>query len=126
MQIPTTTDPNLKGLFVRNIGLDLVLTVLTCGLFNIYVQYKQMQALNYLLGKPKYEFVSWALLCAITCGLYHIYHEYRKSSDLAILLKDTNSLEPIITIVLTVMAFSIVADAIQQYHINRYFGHQAL
>ena len=71
---------------VRNVALDIVFTLLTCGLFNFYVQYKQCDAVNDMIQEDKYNFIHWFLFCLITCGLYHIYHEYRKSSDIARIL----------------------------------------
>ena len=111
---------------IRNIGLDIVLTIITCGLFNIYLQYKQMVAVNVMIKEIKYKFIPWLLLTIITCGLYHIYHEWRKSSDIAIALKKTDSQEPIINVLLSIFGLSIVADAIQQAEINKFYGSSAL
>ena len=107
---------------VRNIALDIVITILTCGLFNIYVQYRQILALNAMLKEEKYSFPMWLLLVIVTCGLYHIYHEYRMSTDLANILRQNDSKEAIISVVLTAFGLHIVCDAIQQSHINQYYG----
>jgi hypothetical protein len=107
---------------VRNIALDLVLTLVTFGLFNFWVQYQQIQTVNYLLNEKRYSFIKWAFLTLITFGLYHIYHEYKKSADIAQCLGNPNSIEPIISVILTVMGMFWIADAIQQISINRYFG----
>lgn len=107
---------------VRNIGLDLLFTLLTCGLYNIYVQYRQILALNEMLKEERYSFLNWLIFVVLTCGLYHIYHEYRTSEDLCRLLNLQDSKEPIIAVILTVFGMHIVCDAIQQYHINRFYG----
>lgn len=112
--------------YVRNIALDLIITILTCGLFNFYVQYQQILALNEMLKTPKYDFLKWLVLCIITCGLYHIYHEYRMSQDLAILLKKNNDQDSLIAVLLTFFGLSIVLDAIQQSDINAYYGKNHL
>jgi hypothetical protein len=111
---------------VRNIAVDIILTILTLGLFNLYVQYKQMAALNTMLAQEKYSFVAWFFLSIITCGLYHIYHEYRKSTDLVALVPGADPSLPLITIVLTLFGLSIVSDAIQQTIINKNYGSNAL
>ncbi len=111
---------------IRNIGLDIVFTILSCGLFNIYLQYRQMIAVNTMIREIKYKFIPWLLLSIITCGLYHIYHEWRKSSDIVIALGKTESQEPIINVLLSIFGLSIVADAIQQAEINKYYGSTAL
>jgi hypothetical protein len=125
MKTPNNFIPNGSE-HVRNIGLDIVFTILTCGLFNIYLQYRQMIAVNIMINEIKYKFIPWFLLCIITCGLYHIYHEWRKSSDIAVALKKTESQEPIINVLLSIFGLSIVADAIQQAEINKYYGSSAL
>lgn len=112
--------------FVRSIVLDLLLTILTCGLFNLYVQYRQIVTVNAMLGKEKYSFIAWLLLTIITCGLYHIYHEYRKSSDIAEAMQEPHSNEPIISLILTVFGLHVVADAIQQSRINKHYGNDDL
>jgi hypothetical protein len=121
MNVPQKTSP-----YVRNIALDLLLSLLTCFLYNIYIQAKQIEALNEMLGEPKYSFTNWALLTLCTCGLYHVYHEYRMTDDLARKVPSVSNLEPILVIVLAVIGIFPLIDAIQQAHINRYFGSDAL
>ncbi|MEM1023348.1 MAG: DUF4234 domain-containing protein [Myxococcota bacterium] len=111
---------------IRSIPLDIIFTLLSCGLFNFWVQYKQMQAVNDMMGTEHYRFLPWLLLTLVTCGLYHIYHEYRKSRDVQQALGDGSSSEPIINVILSVMGLHVVADAIQQAEINRYFGNEEL
>ena len=118
--------PALPTEHVRNIALDIILTLLTCGIWNLIVQAAQMRAINAIIGTQKYRFWSWFLLSLVTCGVYHIYHEYRKSEDLAQFRKGGSQHEPIATLLLTMFGMSIVADAIQQAEINRYFGSNAL
>ncbi|MDD9940535.1 MAG: DUF4234 domain-containing protein [Myxococcales bacterium] len=111
---------------VRNIAVDIVLTVITCGLYNLYWQAKQMTALNEILNEDKYSFLTWCALTLITCGLYHIYHEYRVSSDLAEALGRDPGSDKVIAVVLSLFGLSIVVDAIQQSQINEHFGDSAL
>ena len=111
---------------IRSIALDILLSLLTCGIYYIYWQYRQMEAINAMLKKPKYSFAAWAILTLITLGLYHIYHEYRKSQDIDQALGRSSSVEPLVVILLTVFGLALVADAIQQSSINSYFGHHAL
>lgn len=111
---------------VRNIAVDIILTILTCFLYSFYVQYKQIDAVNDMLKENKYSFVTWFLFTIITCGLYHIYHEYRKSTDVARVLKKDEGSAGLTAVVLTVFGLSIVCDAIQQSEINNYYGNQRL
>ena len=110
---------------VRSIAMALILTVLTFGLFNLWVQHKQMQAVNAMLGEKRYSFLLWALFTAVSFGLYHIYHEYRISTDIARKLSEAPGQEGLRSVILTCLGLWIVEDAIQQSQINRYFGaHQ--
>lgn len=117
---------------VRNIAVDVILTVITCGLFNLFVQYKQMEAVNDMLKQNKYNFWLWLLLTIITCGLYHIYHEYRKSCDIARMLKKDEASAGLTAVILTLVGWLsfgvaiIINDAIQQSEINSYYGNTQL
>ena len=111
---------------VRSIVTDLILTVITCGLFNLYVQYVQIRAVNSMIKQEKYSFAAWFIFTIITCGLYHIYHEYRVTTDICKCLNRSDSNEPLIHILLSVMGLSFVADAIQQSLINQYYGSNEL
>jgi hypothetical protein len=111
---------------VRSIVLDLVLTLLLCGLWNLVVQHRQMRAVNAMLKQDRYHFIPWLFFSLITCGLYHIYHEYRKSSDICHVMGTPDSSEPVISVLLTALGFHVVADAIQQTHINRFYGSEKL
>lgn len=111
---------------IRNIPLDIILTILTCYLYNFYVQYKQIRAVNSMLGEEKYSFSSWLILTLITCGLYHLYHEYRKSEDLCKILNRPNSNDALAALLLSSIGLPLVADAIQQAEINKYYGDSSL
>lgn len=117
---------NQQSQFVRSIAMDLVLTLVTCGIWNIYVQHQQIIAVNDMLKEQKYNFAHWLILTFITCGLYHIYHEWRMMTDIAKVMNSTNELDPIICIVLTAFGLSPVCDAIQQARINQFYGNNAL
>ncbi len=116
-----TSDPTK----VSSIALDIFLTIITLGLFNLYIQYRQMNAINEMLNTRKYIFFSWFFLTIITCGLYHVYHEYMKSNDIDLAL-GTGSNSPVVVIILSVCGLAFVADAIQQSGINRYYGNDSL
>jgi hypothetical protein len=111
---------------IRNIAMDLIITILTCGLYNIFIQAKQIDAVNDILKQKKYDFTHWLLLTIVTCGIYHCYHEYRMSDDLARAVPGVPSYEPIMVIVLLILGVLPIVDAIQQSHINRYYGSNAL
>ena len=126
MTTPTLAPPSTGPEHVRNIALDLVLALVTCGLFNLWVQARQMDAVNAMLGEERYRFLPWFLLTLLTCGLYHVYHEYRFSSDIAAMLGPEAASLPMISLLLSLFGLTIVADAIQQSHINAHHGARGL
>lgn len=109
--------------FEIGIAVGIVLSLVTCGLYNIYWNYKQFQAMNALLARHEYDFVKWLLLSIVTCGLYHIYYEYKMGSDLQMYLKqhgyEINPNLPVIGLLLSCIGLTIVADAIYQHELNR-------
>ena len=54
---------------VVSIPLYLVLTLVTCGLFNLYWNYRQMVACNAMLGRREFSWLVWFLLTLVTIHL---------------------------------------------------------
>ena len=118
-QLPLNTGSTYH---VRNIAIDIILTIISFGMFNIWVQYKQMEAVNDMIGRKKYGFLKWAILTLLTFGIYHFIHEYMKSRDIEISLGNEDPAMPVLNLILTVFVLWWVGDAIQQLRINEYFG----
>ena len=113
----------LRSAHYASIPLYLLLTILTLFLFNLYWNYRQMQACNDLLGRQEFGFLSWLVLTIITCGIYHFFYQYKMGlaineiqdrSDFPI----TEGL-PVLSVVAAILGFGIVADCIHQHEINR-------
>ena len=111
---------------MRGIAASLILTLVTCGIYNVYWQYRQMLATNDMLGSDKYRFLPWLAFTLISCGLYHIYHEYRMSVDIAEIAGRDPQNDGLIAVLLSVFGLSVVVDAIQQSRINGYYGDDSL
>lgn len=112
--------------FVRSVALDIILTLVTAGLWNIWVQVRQNRAANFMLQEERYDSWRWFLLCLVTCGLYHLYHEYRIGGDIGRCTGKTDQTFALLHLGLAVVGLSIIADAIQQSEINAFFGSNAL
>ncbi|MBI4376844.1 MAG: DUF4234 domain-containing protein [Elusimicrobia bacterium] len=117
-------DKPLPREFEMGIALSLILSVITCGLYNVYWNYQQFRAMNHLLSREEYKFWPWAFLALITCGLYHIYTEYRMGADLHLYMKqrgleEVNPNMAVIGLLLSCLGLWIVADAIYQHELNR-------
>jgi len=118
-----TTDKPLSSEHHINIATGIILSLLTCGIYNIYWNYRQFQALNTLLGREEYKFVPWLLLSIVTCGIYHIYYEYKMGCDLYTWLKengrDANPNLPVIGLVLSCFFLFVLTQAVYQHEINK-------
>lgn len=105
------------------IAMGIVLSILTCGLYNIYWNYRQFLAMNELLGREEFRFLPWLILSLLTCGLFHIYYEYKMGAELYGWLKsrgaDPNPNLPILGLVLSIFGLTIVADAVYQHELNK-------
>ena len=105
-----------------NIVKEVIFTILTCGLWDIVWQYKQIRMVNTLLGERRFNFVSWLLLTLVTCGVYHLYHEYLMGRAIVELQRkyglDPSEGLPALSIILALLSFGIITDAIQQKELN--------
>lgn len=111
----------------RNVALDIILTILLCGLWNLVVQYDQIKTLNYLLKEEKYSIWKLSGFSILTCGIYFIYFEYLKSVDFAKLSKPgrEDDSDSVIAVVLSIFGMHWVYDAILQTKINEYIDQQS-
>ena len=110
----------------RNVALDIVLTLLMCGLWNLVVQYDQIKTLNFIYKEEKYNIWKLSLFSILTCGIYFIYFEYLKSVDFAKVSKPTHSddSDAVIAVILSIFGMHWIYDAILQTKINEYIDQQ--
>ena len=115
----------------RNVALDLILTLLLCGLWNLVLQYNQIKTLNYLLKEERFSYLKLSLFSLLTCGVYFVYHEYKKAEAFQDFLgRETphkiDTSDPFLAAVLSVLGLNFVYDAILQTKINEVLNTQAL
>ena len=110
---------------VSSVAKDILLTLLTCGIYDLFWQARQFRTLNAFLGRTQFRFWTWLLLTLVTCGIYHIYNEYLMAKSIVTvqrqLAKPTNENLPLISLMLSVFGLTLLADAIQQTEINGFF-----
>ncbi len=106
-----------------DIAAGIIFSVVTCGIYNIYWNYRQMRALNTLLGRAEYDFSKWAVLTVLSCGLYHVYYEYRMGNDLQQWLTQNNRpVNPNLAttgLILSIVGLTVLADAVYQTELNK-------
>ena len=106
-----------------SIPLYLVGTLLTCGLFNLYWNYRQMQACNDMVGRPEFSWPMWFFLSLLTCGIWHVFYQYKMGSVIVEIQRQRevhvfDSL-PLVSVLVTLFGASVVVDVIHQYEINK-------
>lgn len=106
-----------------SIPLYLILTILTCGIFNLYWNYRQMETCNEMLGRQEFSWWTWVLLCLITCGIWHVFYQYKMGSSITEIQK-THQIPvfdnlPLVSVLLTAFGGCIVVDIIHQYELNK-------
>ncbi len=110
----------------RNIVSGILLSIITCGIYSLYWQYKQMDTLNAWLGRDDYSFILWLLLTFFTCGIFGLYYEYKMATGINEIQTNrgmyADTSLPIICVLLALFGVGIASIAIQQYHINRFYG----
>ena len=110
----------------RSIAVGVLATLITCGIYGLYWQYKQMHTLNAWLKRDEYSFWLWLFLTLITCGIFGLYYEYKMAMGINE-IQSSNSLRvdpnlPILCVLLALFGVGIASLAIQQYHINKLYG----
>lgn len=107
---------------VKNIAVAIVLTLITCGLYGLVWQYRQIEAVNHFLGRKEFDFWMWLILSLITCGIFAMYYEYKMADALNDIKErlgrrfDGNL--PFICLLLSIFGLGLVSLAIQQNEIN--------
>lgn len=109
----------------RGIGMSLLLTLVTCGIYGIYWLYCMVRDVNTLAMSQNKETSAEAgmvvLLSIVTCGIYLIYYFYKAGKILSS-LSYKNGMHPnddgIIMMVLSILGLSLVSYCILQNTIN--------
>jgi Domain of unknown function (DUF4234) len=113
---------------VRSIAMCVVLSLVTCGIYGMYWQYKQFQTVNAWLGREEHNFLMYLVLSIITCGIYSIYYEYRFAQTVQEVQRSrgmaVNENLPLIAVLMAFLGFYIITWAIEQQEINAWYGER--
>jgi hypothetical protein len=109
--------------FKSTVAIDIILVLITCGIYDLFWQYRQIRFVNLVSGEVKFSFLKWLLFTILTCGLYNFYHEYVMGREIVLLQGKCGASQnedlPLISIILCAVSLGIITDAIQQREINR-------
>ena len=114
---------------VRSIVLGIILSILTCGIYYLYWQYKQMETLNAWLGREEYNFWLWLVLFILTCSIFELYYEYKMAKGINE-IQENNNLRvngdlALICVLISIFSLGLAATAIQQWEVNKFYGESA-
>ena len=106
----------------KTIFLDILFTIFTGGLFNLWVQYRQIRDSNLLL--PENEQKSFFLLIifsTLTFGIYFVWHEFKMTQDLhQRVYGETDAAIEFLCGVGTVFGLWFIVDSYQQSILNEF------
>ncbi|MGM9946709.1 GYF domain-containing protein [Floccifex sp.] len=105
----------------RSVGLYLLLTIVTCGIFGLYWMYCIARDTDTLCQNQTTSPGMVVLLSFITCGVYGWYFYYRTCKRLHALQFSNGYVVPddsVIVLILALLSFSIVSLCIIQSTIN--------
>lgn len=111
---------------VRSIALGIIFSLLTCGIYSLYWQYKQMVTLNAWLGRNDYRFWLWLFLSILTCGIFSFYYEYKMAVGINEIQTNSglivSSYLAVTCVLLAIFGVGIASLAIQQWEINKFYN----
>lgn len=107
----------------RNIGLAIVFTMITCGIYGLYWLYKMTEEVHCLVGRRTTASGGMVILYTLlSCGIYSFYWMYKMGETMteAKMMRgmhaDQNS--ALLYIILAIFALGIVSEALLQSSIN--------
>jgi uncharacterized membrane protein len=110
---------------VRSLVVGILLSIITCGIYGLYWQYKQMKTLNAWLGRQDFSFWLWFFLSLMTCGIFGIYYEYKLAKGINEIQENhsfrVNNDLPVICLLLAIFGIGVGSLAIQQFEINKFY-----
>ncbi len=108
------------------VGVAVILTIVTCGLYGLWWQYKQMEILNAWHGREEYSFLTYLILSFITCGIYAVYYEYKMAQGINEIQHRygyrVNENLALLCVLLSICSVGVLSLAIQQSDINDLYG----
>jgi hypothetical protein len=105
----------------KNIFLDILLTLITFGAWNLWVQVRQMLDVNEVLGRDEFSVVKTLIFSLLTFGLYFCYHEYKMTKDLQEkVYGQVDDTVALLSAIATFFALWFIVDSYQQSLLNLY------
>lgn len=107
----------------RNIGVVILLSLITCGIYTLYWMYVVTEEISYLTGDSSFTGGKVLLYTLITCGIYTYFWYYIVGSKLMVAQKNHDRMvkdNSIIYLLLAIFGLGIISNAIIQNEINTF------
>ncbi len=118
--------PEFEG--KRGVGVGIVLSLITLGIYGLYWRGKQIATLNAWLKKKEHSFFAWFFLLIITAGIYGFYREYQMANSINTIQANnglvTDASLPTSCMLGMLLGFGVLPLAIRQHQINRLYTEQ--
>lgn len=105
----------------RSVGLGIILSLITCGIYSLYWMYAITNEVGYLSDDPSFTGGKTILFTIITCGIYALFWYYMLGGKLATAqmkkgypAKD----DGVLFIILGIFGLGIISMAIAQSNVN--------
>ena len=104
----------------RNIGLSILFSILTCGIYSIFWFVKMTDESNALSGQNETSGGMAFLLTIVTCGIYTLFWNYKMGKTMEkaqqrVVHATDNS---VLYLILAIFGFQIISYCIIQSDIN--------
>ena len=105
----------------RNIAVGIILSIITCGLYELYWIVCVADDINFLTRKNDMSGGMILLLGIITCGLFWLYWYYKAGDELSKMDNNGSDLG-VVCLILGVVGLGIISIALLQNKLNSYAG----
>lgn len=111
----------------RSVGMCVVLTIITCGIYGLYWMYCVHNDVQTVSGHPMgVEGGMVIVLTLITCGIYGLYWNYKMGQALDEARGTPGGYQGILYLVLSLFELDIVSLALMQSELNKFVGYDGL
>ncbi len=103
----------------RNIAVSIILSLVTCGIYDIYWMIVLNDELKHEAGEDNFTSGGVVfLLSLVTCGIYSIYWSY-KMGEFVDKMNEKDSNTNILYLILSLFGFGIIVYALMQNELNK-------
>ena len=108
------------GIAPRNIVVSIILSIVTCGIYQIYWMIKMNDEVNLLASEPDAPSgVIVFLLSLVTCGIYGLFWMYKMGERCDRIKGSVGGNSAILYLILTVLGLGIVSYCLIQDTLNK-------